>query len=183
MGKFIKNFGLGLLYFIALPLLIVGVVCFAVYGIGEYLFYFFKGIVRFFKGDTFFEELPEDAKVKEIKRKLQEQAANPNPQPAPAQQTTTSNVSNQDNSQQSTYNVTNNYYGTPMGPQANVNPQFSNPNPRIDMNATEIDASYRNNAELSEPSFEEIGMNETPRIGTQGVPQIESIDLLDEEGK
>lgn len=187
MGKFIKNFGLGLLYFIALPLLILGVVCYAIYGLGVYVFYFFKGTIRFFKGDNFFEELPEDAKVRDIKRILQEQAINPNQgtQAAPITSTNTSNVSNQDNSQQSTYNVTNNYYGNPMGVNQNPNPTFQNPNQRIDMNATEINATYQNrfDNELREPSFDEIEMNNQQMIGTQPAPQIEAIDLFGEEDK
>ncbi len=190
MGKFIKNFGLGLLYFIALPLLILGVVCYAIYGLGVYVFYFFKGTIRFFKGDTFFEELPEDARVKEIKRILQEQAVNPNQgtQTAPVTASNnTSNVSNQDNSQQSTYNVTNNYYGNPMGANANQNPNpaFQNPNQRIDMNATEVNDVYQDrfDNQLHEPTFDEISMNNQQMIGTQEAPQIEAIDLFGEEDK
>ncbi len=180
MVKFIKNFGLGLLYFIALPLLILGVVCYAVYGLGIYIFYLFKGTIRFFKGDTFFEELPEDAKVKEIKKKLQDQATNPeHTQAAPAPVNTTSNVSNQDNSQQSTYNVTNNYYGNP---QPNMNqgsgPQFRNPNPRIDMDATEVDTTYMNssNNELKEPTFDQLETHDQKMIDNKQ-DQIESLDL------
>ena len=180
MVKFIKNFGFGLLYFIALPLLILGVVCYAVYGLGVYLFYLCKGTVRFFKGDTFFEELPEDIKVKEIKKKLQDQAANPEqPQPAPAPVNTTSNVSNQDNSQQSTYNVTNNYYGNSQ-PNTNQgsNPQFRNPDPRIDMNATEVDATYKDysNDELREPTFDQLENHDQKMIDNKQ-NQIESLDL------
>lgn len=63
-----KNFGMGLVYFFLSPLLLCLLLVFALYGLGIWLFSLAKGATRFFKGLPFFAPLPEDLKVKEVKR-------------------------------------------------------------------------------------------------------------------
>lgn len=68
MKQALKNFGLGLVYFFLLPVFLVLVAIAGVYALGVISVNFFKGLVRFFKGDKFFEPLSEDTRVEEIKK-------------------------------------------------------------------------------------------------------------------
>jgi len=68
MGKFLKNFGLGLVYIVLLPILLAILVLFAVYGLGVCIYLFFASMIRFFQGKEMFPMLPEDVKVAEIKK-------------------------------------------------------------------------------------------------------------------
>ena len=176
MVKFIKNFGLGLVYFLALPLLLIAVVGYMVTGIGWWLFYVGKGLVRFFRGESFFAEMPEDAEVRRIKAKVAESTANSNPAPAPAPSPTyTTNTT--DSSQ--TYHVTNNFFGTPPvtpGNSGMQNPAIGTATQQspdyIDVNAKAIDLTAQEN-----PVYAELP-NNTPvqQISGPAVPLIESND-------
>jgi len=64
--KFLKNFGLGLLYALLFPVILAAVAVFAVYGFLRSIVYFFISLVRFFKGEKIFAAFPEDEKAKEI---------------------------------------------------------------------------------------------------------------------
>ena len=64
--KFLKNFGLGLLYALLFPVILAAVAVFAVYGFLKSIVYFFIYLVRFFKGEKIFAAFPEDEKAKEI---------------------------------------------------------------------------------------------------------------------
>jgi hypothetical protein len=68
MGKFLKNFGFGLVYIVFLPLLLAILALFGIYGIGVCVVEFFAGTIRFFQGKEPFPPLWEDAKVAEIKQ-------------------------------------------------------------------------------------------------------------------
>ncbi len=86
MKQALKNFGLGLVYFFLLPIFLCLVALAAVYAIFVIVFYTIKGLIRFFKGEKFFEPLPEDLRVQEIKEyqaSLQRAPEQPAPQPQP----------------------------------------------------------------------------------------------------
>lgn len=195
MVKFIKNFGLGLVYFLALPILLIAVVGYLVVGIGWWLFYVGKGLVRFFRGESFFQDLPEDIEVRRIKAKMAEASANPNPAPAPAPTpNVTTNTTNTTDSSQ-TYHVTNNFFGaTPgmpgMGGIQTPTIGQNQPAPeRIEMDANTIDLTTQDPT----PSYQQIPTNgpqqqipqqPTPMIGTSDnkFAEFDNIDLsLDEE--
>ena len=85
MLKFLKNFGLGLLYILLFPFLLVGVAVFAIYGFFRSILQLFAIVGRFFKGEKIFPPYPEDVKAQEILAKnygLSEKEEAPAPQPA-----------------------------------------------------------------------------------------------------
>lgn len=92
MMNFLKSLGLGLVIIILLPLLLLGIVFVGIIMIVEWVILLFKGVIRFFKGDSFFEPLPEDITVAEIKARELQQKTNPNPAPQPAQQPNSQNI-------------------------------------------------------------------------------------------
>jgi hypothetical protein len=67
MSNFLKNFGLGIVYFLLLPLLIAVFALVGVYGLILWLYILIRNSIRFFKGERFFEPFSEDEKVQEIK--------------------------------------------------------------------------------------------------------------------
>lgn len=84
--KFLREFGLGLVYILLLPILLAGVLVVGVVMIFVWIVMFFKGCIRFFKGDSFFAPLPEDEQVQKIKdEELRRKTEPENPTPAPAQ--------------------------------------------------------------------------------------------------
>lgn len=66
MLSLIKTFGKGLLYVISLPLTLLILAGFMVYGVFYFLFLSGKSLILFFKGKTIYSELDEDIKAKEI---------------------------------------------------------------------------------------------------------------------
>lgn len=74
MASFFKNFGKGILYVFLFPLILVGIVLYAVFGIFVFIFQLFKLIYLFFTGRTLFTDLEEDISAKAILEKMQ----NPN---------------------------------------------------------------------------------------------------------
>ncbi len=85
MLKFLKNFGLGLLYILLFPLILVGVVFYALVGFIRCLFEFFAIVFRFFRGEKIFPPYPEDVKAQAILAKtygLKEEKEEPAPAPA-----------------------------------------------------------------------------------------------------
>ena len=65
--KFIREFGLGLLYILALPVFLLAIAVIGVIMVFEWIVMFFVGLIRFFKGDSFFKPLKEDLLVKKIR--------------------------------------------------------------------------------------------------------------------
>ncbi len=65
----LKQFGLGILWAILLPLLLVIVALIAVFGIFNFVVQFFIMIVNFFRGKKLFPPLPEDEKAYAILKK------------------------------------------------------------------------------------------------------------------
>jgi hypothetical protein len=83
MANFFKTFGLGLIYMLLLPLLLVVLALFAIYGVFNFLVEAITGLVRFFRGVDPFPEYPEDVAVRAIKA---QQAAVLNQEPLPSAQ-------------------------------------------------------------------------------------------------
>ena len=118
--KFLREFGLGLVYILLSPVLLVMLLVVGVVMIFVWIVTFFKGCIRFFKGDSFFAPLPEDEQVEKIKaEELRRKTEPENPAPAPSQPAGPSQVY-----------VQNNYY-QPQGGQPNgqipQNPQQNMP--------------------------------------------------------
>ena len=67
MGKFLKNFGLGLVYVIFFPVLLAMIAIMGVYGFIVCATQFFKGTIRFFKGLEPFPPFSEDLIVERVK--------------------------------------------------------------------------------------------------------------------
>lgn len=106
--KIIKLFGLGLLYALLLPFILVAAVLFLVFGFFKSIGYFFILVVRFFKGEKLFPPFPEDIEAaKRIRAKLVDEGTVPPPAPAPQPAPSTSNVY-----------VQQNYYSNPNMPGA-----------------------------------------------------------------
>lgn len=83
MKQALKNFGLGLVYFFLLPVFLVLVAVAGIYALLVIIVSDVKGLIRFFKGDKFFEPLPEDIRVEEIKEYRASLQTAPTPTPAP----------------------------------------------------------------------------------------------------
>ena len=114
MLKFLKNFGLGLLYVLLFPFILLGVVVFAIIGFVRSILEVIFIIVRFVRGEKIFPPYPEDVKAQEILAKnygLKEEK-----EEAPAQPAT-----------QNVY-VQQNYYPNPNGQMMpGQNPAFGQP--------------------------------------------------------
>lgn len=88
--KFIREFGLGLLYILALPVFLVAVAGTGVVALLEWIVMLFVGLIRFFKGDSFFKPLEEDEIVNRMReqekaQKTGEKEEKPEEPAAPAQ--------------------------------------------------------------------------------------------------
>ena len=121
--KFVHDVGIGLLYGLLFPFLLLAYVCYGVYGLFYGVFFFFKGVVRFFKGEKkpFSPFMKEDEELEAMVAKEQGDAT------APTQTNTTTTTStntntNTDNSSHSTVYVQQNYYGNAKQGDANTNP-------------------------------------------------------------
>jgi len=161
MGKFLKNFAFGLLYFILLPLELVLLVVFGLYALGVDVVLFIKGTIRFFSGKPFFKPFEEDEKVLEIRTAQIDLLAHPNGLPTP----TTSNPAGP-----STVYVQQNYYhGNPNG-----TPELSNPG-QIPNN-TPIDTTgfftpSQNPVPHQNPTTIDMTTQQTPGIPVQHVEE------------
>lgn len=118
--NFLKSLGIGLVIVILLPILLLGAVLVGLVLLVEWIVMFVKGSIRFFKGDSFFEPLPEDLLVQDIKANELNKQINPQPEPAPAPQPTHQNV------------YVSNYYQYPGQSMPNQNPAPQpQPNPYV----------------------------------------------------
>lgn len=85
--NFFKNFGLGLAYTLVFPLIVIASLFYGLYGLILWAINASKGVVRFFKGETFYPVLREDKEVALILKRQHEVIVNgvpPTPAPAPA---------------------------------------------------------------------------------------------------
>ena len=73
MLSLIKTFGKGLLYTITLPITLLILLGYMVYGVFYFLFLTIKSIVLFFEGKTIYSELEEDVKAREILTGIKEE--------------------------------------------------------------------------------------------------------------
>ena len=64
MGEFLKKFGQGLLYILCLPVFLVALSVYAVYGVILFIVVSIITIVNFFRGRPFNSDLPEDIEAK-----------------------------------------------------------------------------------------------------------------------
>ena len=66
MVDFLKIFGEGLLFFLGLPFILVGLVLYGLYLLFVFIFMSIKGIILFFKGKKYSLILEEDVRAEEI---------------------------------------------------------------------------------------------------------------------
>lgn len=171
--NFLKSFGMGLVYFFIFPLIIVFSFLYGIYGLLIFLLNSLSGIIRFFKGEEFFETLREDKEVKYLLKVQHDSLLNgiPNKKEEPVTPS------------QPTQNVyvQNNYYSSPKENVNNlansnnqINQQFQNSqnNPAIpndNIKAAEIDFSAKN------PQIGVINNNIAPQ---NSVPEIQKTPVL-----
>ena len=86
MTEFFKKLGQGLLYTLVLPVLIVVLAGYSVYGIIIFLIMLVKSIILFFKGKSINSDLPEDIEAKRRLKALTNPFDNPAPQPEPKEE-------------------------------------------------------------------------------------------------
>lgn len=101
MGKFLKNFGLGLVYILFFPVLLAAICVFGVYCLFVFFVEFFIGAIRFFRGDHFFPPMKEDVMVEQIKQSQLQRQLNQTAAPQPQQPAGPSTVYVQQNYYQS----------------------------------------------------------------------------------
>ena len=122
MLDFLKIFGEGLLFFLGLPFILVGLVLYGLYLLFVFIFMSIKGIILFFKGKKYSLILEEDLRAEEI---LKNGLNN-------GMQAQTQNVS--------TYNIT--YHNTFN--QININKENDKP-----LNPVDLTKVIENNSEPS----------------------------------
>lgn len=138
MGKFLKNFGLGIVFMICSPVLIVLVLFAAVLGLFNFLVQGLKCVFRFFRGLSPFKELEIDHRVKQIKEQLDlSYAISEKEKEKESQQP-----------QEKAVYIQQNYY---QAPSPNPNAQLANQNP------------YQN-LPSSQPSYTQIPIAPGPDI-------------------
>lgn len=163
MGKFFRNFGLGIVYVILLPFLLVIFVFMGIYGLFSNLLIGIRGIGRFFKGESFFATLPEDKLIAIAEKAQRDAMLNPTPKEAPAPE-----------APQHVY-VQNNYYQSPA-------PNPTAPAPSIPQNQPiEGTANYINpGAPLIDNTKPNALPNEKPEATMNQIP-FDMEEALDKE--
>ena len=122
-------------YLLFFPFLVLGIAVGMLFAIGQGSYYLGRGVIRFFKGDSFFVPLKEDEMVaKLIKAQQDAMYEEPKPEAAPVQGPTY---------------VQNNYYGVPQNhpneqPQSLENPSYS----QVEQQRTYIDQTPVQNQEF-----------------------------------
>ena len=83
----LKKFGLGILWALLSPIIVIGIALVAVFGVFNFVIQFFIMVVNFFRGKKLFPPFPEDEKAyKILKRAIDEQnGEKPVEQPVQAQ--------------------------------------------------------------------------------------------------
>lgn len=118
--NFLKSFGMGLVYFLLFPFIVVLSVLLGIYGVIRFFFSSFGGIIRFFKGEEFFPTLREDKEVAFLVKTQHDALLNGTPTPKQETPAPTPNNNN--------VYVQNNYYSKPLDNQQNnpyINGQIS----------------------------------------------------------
>lgn len=151
MINFLKNFGLGLLYVILLPVFLVGLVLFAIFGIFTFIFQMIKCLINFFSGNTLFPSNEIDDQIVQI-RDARFQKLNALEETSSEPQVTTTN--NTDNSSSVVNNyIQQNYYQNPNeAPAPFPAPQTSEPVNAIEDEDEELTALLTSDAVDEPPS-------------------------------
>ncbi len=159
MGKFLKNFGLGLVYILVLPLFLAVLVVFAIYGFFTCIVLFCHAVYRFFKGEDPFKKLDADSKVETIKNAQMNNEMRL--QPAAPAQSIPAGPSN--------VYVQQNYYQNPRG---NKEKSQETPKP-VESNGFYKDAPSLGAAPETTPTID-VSVKETPSIPAshQSTPAI-----------
>ena len=143
MIKFLKNFGLGVVYMLLLPLFLIAVAFFMIYGIIMWFVTGVKAVISFFKAKEIFPPFNEDIQVERIRKAQIDMLANASAQQAQAPQTNSSNTTN------STVYVQQNYY-------QNQNQTTTTPPPQLNNNQVEA-TPLQNNNQFQSGAFEAQG--------------------------
>lgn len=104
-SNFFKNFGMGLVYTIVFPIIVVGSILYGIIGFFDWIVFGIGGIIRFFKGEEFYPTLREDKEVALVMKTQHDMMLN-GVQP-------TSAPNNDQPSSNQVY-VQNNYYSQPQ---------------------------------------------------------------------
>ena len=163
MGKFLKNFGLGLVYIALSPLLLLVLLLVGVFAIVLCVVEFFASTIRFFQGKDAFPPFWEDLQVEEIKQaQLAAQLGANAPQaPAPASPAGPANVY-----------VQQNYYNG-QHPAPGNNPNSTPANTPIEANGyfrgqtqqpPVLDVTSEANPSLAQPNHPALVSPSTPQI-------------------
>lgn len=186
-----KNFGLGLVYILLLPIFVAILAIAAVVGFVVCIIQFFQATVRFFQGNPAFPPFEEDLKVREIKAAQIENQIHPNPQPAvtPSAPAGPSNVY-----------VQNNYYQHPNGQAAApasspaptpidttgfYNPQGQPANPSLNQPSPSVPPTLDVTQSAQEIPAKQtsISANPTPIAPASSETKPAVIDLSEDDGK
>ena len=166
MTSFFKRFGLGIVYVVSLPFLLLGLVLFAIWGIINFLVNFFISIINFFRGKKFLSPLKEDELAKKIllerkEAKLQ-QEAQPAPQPQPQVTTNTTENHNENvvNFSGATINIIQTNPNQPIDPNQIMNGIAQATTPLLNNNKEPEAIPYNNEQKPIEPEYKEIGTGE-----------------------
>lgn len=161
MMKFLKAFGLGLLYMIFSPVLLAFLAVVALYGIYNFFAELIKASIRFFKGQPFFPPFEEDQKAEAMLNKGLSSLDDEEKAPATVENRGTTNV----------YVQQNIYQGTPapQNPQLGMNgqPQLANP---------EIPGLPK----VSIPDIPGIAPSDMQTIN-QGMPEVPSPTMIEQK--
>lgn len=156
MGRFLKYIGVGMVYLLLFPFLVLGIAVGALYAFGQGVYFFFRGTIRFFKGDSFLVPLKEDEAVaRAIKAQQEAMYQEAKPDVAPVQGPTY---------------VQNNYYGMPQNAPAQEQPQSlpNNDSPSVAKQPTYIDQTPTQNQEF--PAIPENLATDEPTQGISDAP-------------
>ena len=89
--KFLRNFGLGILWAALFPLLCVVIALIAVYGVFTFIVEFVIMLIHFFQGKSLFPPFPEDEQAFAIRQVAYANAAEPKEPTPPTQQVANNN--------------------------------------------------------------------------------------------
>jgi hypothetical protein len=165
MGKFLKNFGLGLIYILFFPVLLVAIALMGVYGLFVCVIQFFRGAIRFFRGLEPFPPFPEDITVESVKQaQIGLSTPTPAPTPAPSQPAGPSTVYVQQNYYQNSQHPadpqqpssptpidTTGFYNNPANPAPNPTLHTQTP-PTLDVTSAAPTAPSIENKKPSTPA-------------------------------
>ena len=153
--KILREFGLGIVWFLLVPLILLACGLIAVYGVFNFLIQFVVMVVNFFKGEKLFPLFPEEKKAMAIYQKAIDKANGESTEEKPA-------------APQTVYVQQNFYSGAPMMP--GVPPMPGLPNNPYYSQGTMPGATLPNYQPAPQPTA--IPNLETPQIPNPQVVQI-----------